>query len=191
MGRYSQGLLTYSLLKAIKQQPEILNNGKYLDLSKWFNAAKESVVELSKESGARQEPQIITNTNFNVGIVDDEVIAKVVLPSEKPLFAASNFQNSDEAIADDDLELNRLINLQLSDMAARGSDSKIIYVTATNSPDAYSLSGRYKVTGKAVSVSVNIKQGKTIKQKIEVIGTVEKLEVLAAEIVNKATIMVR
>jgi WD40 repeat protein/uncharacterized caspase-like protein len=187
MGRYSQGLLTYSLLKAIKQQPDILNNGKYLDLSKWFNAAKESVVELSKESGARQEPQIVTNTNFNVGIVDDEVIAKVILPSEKPLFAASNFQNSDEAIADDDLELNRLINLQLSDMAARGTDSKIIYVTATNSPDAYLLSGRYKVTGKAITVSINVKQGKTIKQKIEVTGSTDKLNELAMEVVRKST----
>jgi WD40 repeat protein/uncharacterized caspase-like protein len=190
MGRYSQGLLTYSLLKAIKQQPEILNNGKYLDLSKWFNAAKESVVELSKESGARQEPQIVTNTNFNVGVVDDEVIAKIIMPSEKPLFAASNFQNSDEAIADDDLELNRLINLQLIDMATRGNDSKIIYVTATNSPEAYSLSGRYKVMGKIVTVYVNVKQGKTVKQKLEVKGSADNLNELAAEVVKKATAII-
>ncbi|MEO7983000.1 MAG: caspase family protein, partial [Bacteroidota bacterium] len=38
MGRYSQGLLTYSLLKAIKQQPDILEDGKYLNVSSWFNA---------------------------------------------------------------------------------------------------------------------------------------------------------
>ncbi|MFZ4771184.1 MAG: caspase family protein, partial [Ferruginibacter sp.] len=32
MGRYSQGLLTYSLLKAIKERPDILEAGKYLDV---------------------------------------------------------------------------------------------------------------------------------------------------------------
>ena len=80
IGRYSQGLLTYSLLKAIKLQPDILSNGKYLDVSRWFDAAKETVSEISKESGARQDPQIVSNTNFNIGVVDEEVIAKIVLP---------------------------------------------------------------------------------------------------------------
>ena len=47
--------------------------------------------EISKESGASQEPQIVSNTNFNIGIVDEEVMAKIVLPTEKPLFAVSNF----------------------------------------------------------------------------------------------------
>ena len=79
IGRYSQGLLTYSLLKAIKQQPDILADGKYLDVSRWFNAAEKTVTELTKETGSRQQPQVISNTNFNIGIVDEEVIAKIVL----------------------------------------------------------------------------------------------------------------
>ena len=186
MGRYAQGLLTYSLLKAIKQQPDILEDGKFLNISRWFNAAEKTVTELSKESGARQEPQIVTNTNFNIGIVDDDVISRIVLPQEKPLFAASNFQNSDEAVADDDLELSKMINLQLSDRAARGTESKIVYVTATNSPDAYSLSGRYLVKGDAVTVTVNIKQNKTIRSKFELSGTKNKLGELAAAIADKA-----
>lgn len=191
MGRYSQGLLTYSLLKAIKQRPDILEDGKYLNVSSWFNAAEKTVSEISKENGARQEPQIVTNTNFNIGMVDEEVMAKIVLPQEKPLFAASNFQNSDEAIADDDLELSKLINLQLSDIAARGTESKIVYVTATNSPDAYSLSGRYTIKGDAITVTVNIKQNKTIKSKFEVSGTKDKLSELAASIADKAAGMAK
>lgn len=50
MGRYSQGLLTYSLLKAIKQQPDILEDGKYLNIGRWFNAAEKTVSEISKET---------------------------------------------------------------------------------------------------------------------------------------------
>lgn len=191
MGRYSQGLLTYSLLKAIKERPDILEAGKYLDVSRWFVAAKETVSEIAKESGARQDPQIVSNTNFNIGIVDDEVMAKIVLPLEKPLFAASNFQNSDEAIADDDLELSKQINLQLNDLAARGTDSRIVYATATNSTDAYSLSGRYTVIGNAITVSVNIKQNKIIKSKFEISGTKDKLIEMAAAVAEKAAGLVK
>ena len=191
MGRYSQGLLTYSLLKAIKQQPDILEDGKYLNVSRWFNAAEKSVSELSKENGARQEPQVVTNTNFNIGIVDEEIIAKINLPQEKPLFAASNFQNSDEAVADDDLELSRMVNLQLNELATRGADSKIVYVTATNSPDAYSLSGRYTIIGNTITMMVNVKQSKVIKTKFEISGTKDKLGELVKAAVSKATEVVK
>lgn len=191
MGRYSQGLLTYSLLKAIKQQPDILADGKYLDVSRWFNAAEKTVTELTKETGARQQPQVISNTNFTIGIVDEEVMAKIVLPQEKPLFAASNFQNNDENIADDDLELSKLINLQLNDMASRGASSKIVYVTATNSPDAYSLTGRYTINNKVISVQVNLKQNKLIKARFELRGTSDKLNELAAAVALKAADLIK
>ncbi|HRF18547.1 MAG TPA: caspase family protein, partial [Chitinophagaceae bacterium] len=191
MGRYSQGLLTYSLLKAIKQQPDILADGKYLDVSRWFNAAEKTVTELTKETGARQQPQVISNTNFTIGIVDEEVMAKIVLPQEKPLFAASNFQNNDENIADDDLELSKLINLQLNDMASRGASSKIVYVTATNSPDAYSLTGRYTINNKVISVQVNLKQNKLIKARFELRGTSDKLNELAAAVALKAAELIK
>lgn len=191
MGRYSQGLLTYSLLKAIKQQPDILEDNKYLNVSRWFSAAERSVSEISKENGARQEPQIVTNTNFNIGIVDDSVIAAIKLPAEKPLFAASNFQNSNESIADDDLELSRLVNIQLSDLERRGGDNGIVYVTATNAPEAWTLSGRYAVNENAVTMTVNLKQNKTIKKKFEVNGTRDSLDKLAKLVAEKAAELVK
>ncbi|MEO7984598.1 MAG: hypothetical protein ABI688_10995, partial [Bacteroidota bacterium] len=152
--------------------------------------AEKTVSEISKENGARQEPQIVTNTNFNIGVVDADVMAKIVLPEEKPLFAASNFQNNDEKLADDDLDLSRLINLQI-DIASRGTASKIVYVTATNSPDAYSLSGRYTVNGNDIIVTVNIKQNKSVKAKFEQKGTKDKLVELAAAVAEKAAGMVK
>jgi WD40 repeat protein/uncharacterized caspase-like protein len=190
MGRFSQGLLTYSLLRAIKMQPDILEDGKFLNISRWFNAAEKSVTELSRESGARQEPQVVSNTNFNVGIVDNEVMAKIILPQEKPLFTASNFQNNDEAIADDDLDFSNTLNLKLGDMSARNAESKIIYATASTSPDAYSLTGRYTVKDNAITVSVNIKQNKIVKSKFTITGTKDKITEMAAEIINKATLFV-
>jgi WD40 repeat protein len=185
MGRYSQGLLTYSLLKAIKQQPDILSEGKYLDVSRWFNAAKETVSELSKESGDWQEPQIVTNTNFNIGIVDKEVMSKIILPEEKPLFAASNFQNSDEAADGDNLELSKFINLQLNEISSTGADNKIVYVGANNFSDALTLSGRYDVKGNEITVRISLKKNNETKYRFEVKGLKESLNGLAGSIVAK------
>ena len=185
MGRYSQGLLTYSLLKAIKQQPDILEDGKYLDISRWFNAAEKTVTEISKESGARQDPQIVTNTNFNIGIVDQEVMSQIVLPQEKPLFSGSNFQNAAEEIAADDLGLNKLTDQQLNELSARGANAAITYVAGSASPDAFTLSGRYTVTGNNISVKIFIRQKNEVKQKIDLTGTKDNLKELAVLIAAK------
>lgn len=191
MGRYSQGLLTYALLKAIKQQPDILEDGKYLSVSRWFEAAERTVTELARESGARQTPQIVSNTNFNIGLVDDEVMGKINLPQEKPLFTASNFQNSDEKIEIDDLDLSKLINMELNEIAARSVDSKVIYVMGTNSPDAYTLTGRYDVKQNEVTIRVSVRRLKEIKYRFELSGTRDQLQELAAAVVEKAAGMVK
>ena len=98
MGKYNQGALTYSLLKAIKEEPGILEDRKYLNISRWFNAAEKTVGELSRETGTRQQPQIVSTTNFNIGVVDEEVRNKIVLPFEKPMFTRSDFRNISSAL---------------------------------------------------------------------------------------------
>jgi len=190
-GSYSHGLLTYSLLKAIKEQPDILEEGKYLNLSRWFNAAEKMVTELSKENNARQDPQIITNTNFDIGLVDEDVIARIILGPERPKFGHSNFQNGDETIARDDLQLGNLIDLQLNELTKRGVDSKIQYDEDTKSGKAYSLSGRYRVNGNSIKVIVNIEQKNEVQSKFELSGTTDKLNELAASIAELAAGMVK
>jgi WD40 repeat protein/uncharacterized caspase-like protein len=188
MGKLSQGLLTYALLKAMKEQPDILDDNKLLNLSKWFIAAEKTVEDVVRESGNRQEPQLISTSTFNIGIVDDEVIASIVVPQQKALFTASNFQNNDEAIADDDIEFSKHVNQALFEVSSRGLDSKISYVTVTQSPDAYTLGGRYIITGNDVTVRVTLRQNKTIKYRFEVHGTKDHLSDLASEVVMQATV---
>jgi len=186
MGKYSQGLLTYALLKAIKEQPDILDDNKFLNVGKWFSAAEKTVTDLVRESGNRQEPQVVSTSNFNIGIVDQEVMSKIILPQEKILFSLSNFQNSDETIADDDLELSKAINLALSQISSRGNTSTISYVAITNSPDAHALSGRYEVKGEDIIVRVNIRKNKDIKYRFEITGQKTNLIDLSEAIVKKA-----
>jgi WD40 repeat protein/uncharacterized caspase-like protein len=187
MGRYSQGLLTYALLKAIKEQPGILEDDKYLNVSRWFNAAEIVVSELVRETGNRQEPQLVSTANFNIGIVDADVIAGIILPAEKPLFTASNFQNNDESIADDDIELSKNINQVLFSIASRGAESKISYITVTQSPDAYTLSGRYEIKGDVVTVKASIKQNKQTKHRFEITGSSINIRKIAEDVVTKAS----
>ena len=184
--RYSQGLLTYALLKAIKQQPDILEDKKYLNISRWFDAAEKTVTEAVRETGNQREPQLVSTTNFNIGIVDDDVISKINLPQEKPLFTSSNFINKDESILDDNLDLKSKINDQLSGISARGKNNPILFVENTKSNDAYSLTGNYLVTGDNVTCNVNVRYAKETKLSFEVKGTKNALDKLADEIVAKA-----
>jgi WD40 repeat protein/uncharacterized caspase-like protein len=192
MGRYSQGLLTYSLLRAIKLQPDILEQGKYLDVSRWFGAAEKTVSEISKSIGERQDPQRVASNNFNLGVVDEEVLRKIILPQEKPLFGPVNLQNADEAISSDDLELGKLLHNVMTDISARGEDGAILFDKKYESEEVWTVGGRYEIQNSIIKVRINIKQGKqTPKHRFELTGSIDKLKELAEEIVRKAIVTVR
>lgn len=190
IGTYGQGLLTYSLLKAIKQQPAILEENKFLNVSNWFREAENTVGEIAKEVGAIQQPQIVSNNNFNIGVVDEEVMSGITLLKEKPMFTTSIFMNSDPSVADDDLNMSKLINLRLSEMAAMGKNSKIVYTNSTLSTNGYSLTGLYIVTGDNISITINFKNNNVVKSKFELSGSKVKLDELVNTIAEKATLFV-
>ena len=85
----------------------------------------------------------------------------------------------------DDLELGKEIDLTLNLISSRSADGEISFVADTNAPDAWTLSGRYEVAGDHISVSVNIKQNKAIKNKFTVIGS--NIKLLAENIVQQAS----
>ena len=182
MGRYSQGLLTYSLLKAIKQQPDILESGKYLDVSNWLNAAKKTVTALADESGSRQEPQLNANNNFNIGLVDEEVRSKIVLADAKPLFARSNFQNTDTKT--DNLKLRSAIDKQLMNISGANA-SPITYSADYEGTDAYSLTGDYKIADGNVTITVLITKGGTEVYRYEIKGKEADTESITTSITSK------
>jgi WD40 repeat protein len=187
MGRYSQGLLTYSLLRAIKLQPDILEQGKYLDVSRWFGAAEKTVSDISKSIGQRQDPQRVASNNFNLGVVDEDVLRKIILPQEKPLFGPVNLQNADEAISSDDLELGKLLQYELTDISSRGEEGSIMFDEKLKSEEVWTLSGRYEITNNKILAKINIKQGKqTPKYRFEVNGSKDNLKELSKAIVSKA-----
>ena len=78
----------------------------------------------------------MSNTNFNIGIVDAEVMATIALPQEKSLFTASLFINSDKSISDDDLELSKRIDQRLRDIGTGAADAPIVFAAAAQSAEA-------------------------------------------------------
>lgn len=185
MGRYSQGLLTYSLLKAIKEQTDILEDKKFLNVSKWFGAAEKTVETIAAQNGNQQQPQLVSTTNFNIGIVDDEVRSKINMPNEKPFFGRSDFRNSEVRI--DNLKLRSLVDKQLGDISARGAETPIVYQPDYEGEDVFALNGDYIVKGNDIVVKVIITQGGTqIKTSFEVKGTNDKLIDLATAIANQS-----
>jgi WD40 repeat protein/uncharacterized caspase-like protein len=189
MGRYNQGVLTYSLLKSIKEDPTIVDNHQFLNLSQWFEATEKIVEEIATASGARQSPQIVRTTNFPIGIVDDDVRSKIILPHEKPMFSNCNFQ--DEDLMTDNLGLNKLLDAELSDLSARSADSPITFYPGSTSNEAYQLSGRYTVAGNDVSLKIVVRHKNEIKQRLELKGKKDQMTALAKQVVEEALKLIR
>ncbi len=185
-GVYSHGYLTYSLLKAIKLQPDILQEGKFLDVGRWLDAAGESVSEMAKGDGSKQQPQIVSSTNFTIGVVDEEITGSINLSETKALFTSGIFFNSNEDIADDDLGLRKLADKQLETLSRAEAGNKIFFLPSTNSTDAWSLTGSYTVKENSITIKVKLKQAASVKQQFELNGTKDKLNDLVHSIIDKA-----
>lgn len=191
MSKYAQGLLTYSLLKAIKLQPDILMDGKWLDLGRWFSAAERTVSDETRFQEARQRPQMISNTNFTIGMVDDEVKSKIILPEEKPIFTNSNLQNKDEEIAIDDLGLNRMIDQRLAVLSEMEKGLSLHFAPNYSDPGAYAIGGRYEAKENIIIARLNIRKGNLVKHRFEVSGRRDKLDELVNSICIKISELVK
>jgi WD40 repeat protein/uncharacterized caspase-like protein len=183
--RYAMGLLTYALLKAIKEKADILENGKYLSVTRWFAAADEVARELLKELGAiRQDPQIISAGNFRIGLVDKKLKDAIRLPGGKILLAKSNFQN--QATLDDNRDLQKTID-SLFVAYSKDPQSILFYDKANEGREVYKLSGIYQLTGRELSMKVAFAKGDQSKE-VFTLTWPEADKVKLAEFVVKKTI---
>lgn len=174
--KYAHGLLTYSLLKTIKEQPDILIND-LLNIRRWFEAVKDTVTELARAIGKSQTPQIWSPNNFNIGKVDAEVLSKIILAEERPMFSRPKFLNNE---GDDDLELSEKIakNLLVRD--------------DIESANIYSLSGFYSKEGDTIAVKVNFKHKKQwIKFEKSGTNIDDVAAAIAEEAIKKARVSIK
>jgi WD40 repeat protein len=185
--KYSHGYLTYSLLKVIKQQPDILEDGKNLNISRWFNAAGKTVNAIAKEELNDQKTQIFSVTDFNIGEVDSAVIANISLKEEKPLFTASNFYSTDTITTGDDLGITSAVNKALQEVSSKGKESKIVFAMTSPAGNTYNLNGSYKLKDGELKIEVRIKKGRDKICEFDIKGLATNLDELIKEMVDRST----
>jgi len=183
--RYAQGLLTYSLLLGMRGAA--LRENGFVDVSKWFDYATDEVPELAKDIGGIQRPSIaipLGGSSFDIGQIGDEDKARIPLASVRPLFLQCNFQ--DEVRPIDHLKLMAHVNDALREASAREHNATLVYVEASELPDAYLLAGRYRVEDGNVNARVSVFKGEEEAGSFTVEGNTSNLVQLAARIVAEA-----
>jgi len=187
--RYGQGVLTYSLLEGIKGAA--LDEGKLVEVNSLFRHANLRVPDLAKGIGGIQEPRIISPPErkpFYIGQMNETDKQNIHLSEPKPLFLMTNFQ--DEEMMKDVLGLGKIVDEALRDISFRGTEAPLIFLDTRDFPDAYSLSGRYSVSGNEITLKVNLFKGSEKKQTLTFTREKDKLETFGNEILNKISALI-
>jgi WD40 repeat protein len=179
--QYGQGLLTYSLLQGMSGLA--LKENKYVDVNTLFQYSCDQVPLLAQGIGGVQKPILASpgGASFDIGIVQPGAIS--VAP-EKPVFIRNMFQ--EETSFDDVLGLTDALEALFQRITAKGARAEVIFVDVKEYGAAYSMKGRYTITGDAVEVRVRVFKGKTpVGKEFKVNGSKDAVEELAEGIFRK------
>jgi len=138
LDQLSQGLLTYCLLKTLKEG-DVTDEERFLNVNKWFNETEDLLSEIITKYGVEQNAQPFGSGNIVVGELTEEIISSIHLKKERPLITQVSFQNDKFQKA---TILNNLISNTLRDITDRGKESDIIF---KKSKYGYSLGGAYAI----------------------------------------------
>lgn len=155
---FGQGLLTYSLLMGIKGAA--LRDKQYLDVMGLFQYSVDVVPQLAQNIGGIQKPELrvpYAAESFDIGILDEEINRKIILPTPKPVFIRSVFQ--DEDTFGDPLGLSDQLDEMLKSSPDNSEKTTIIFIDATKYSDGFALRGRYKKTGDLYEVTFKLLKG--------------------------------
>ncbi len=161
--QYGQGLLTYSVLQAMKGAA--LRENKFIDVDLILNHARESVPELAKGVGGIQTPQLLIpkGGSFDIGYLNEGDKEKIPLAEAKKVFVRSAFFNTVEM--EDNLELSILVNNELSAVSSRGGESKLVFFDAAKYPNACKITGGYTQENGLIKLDMKIRCGASVSEK--------------------------
>jgi uncharacterized caspase-like protein len=155
---YGHGLLTASLLKAIKSQP--LGSDASPDavlVDRLFQFARDETPRMAEKLGSRQTPTVIGGDSFPLGFLTSDLRKQIPASDPAPVFVRPALLNPDEG--GDTLKLSEAIADALSEMtfAARGAGSNApfaVFSDRSQLPEAYKLQGSYTVKGDSVTLKL-------------------------------------
>jgi WD40 repeat protein len=160
--RYGQGLLTYTILQAMKGAA--LREDKYIDVNTLLNYSREEVPKLAAGVGGIQQPQLLIpkGGSFDIGIIQEKDKSKIILSNPKPMFVRSNFIDTDQL--EDVLGLSKAMDEALSATAGKGAESSFIFIDTREYPEGCRISGTYTQKGGKINLKYKIKCGEKVEE---------------------------
>ncbi len=167
-----------------------LTEDKRVDVMTLFQYSRDKVPELAKGIGGIQTPVLafpVGGASFDIGIVNAGV--KIPIAQVKPVFIRNNFTNDDTFT--DDLKLTKTLENYFREITARGAEAELIYVDVSEYENAYSIKGRYTVTGEAVQLRGRLFNGEAVQGEFQVAGAKSDIPGLVEKIVERVEGMIK
>jgi hypothetical protein len=173
-----QGVLTYHLLQAVKQQ----KGDSLLIIKNWFDEAISMLESYCINNNQRQEPQSFGDGRFYIGIINQQVRGSIVISEPKVKVGTCIFTDpsGDAEIIYPGLE--KQINKIFSTSAGRGN-----WVNSKSDDNAYHVVGTYLLSGKKLIFRYRIYYGNTqIGESITLILPSKQKETELVEILTES-----
>lgn len=179
--KYAQGLLTYSLLMGMKGGA--VKEDGLVDVNRLFRFSEDEVPKLASNIGGIQQPKIFGSASFDIGLVAGEDKKLIPLSNAKPLILQSRFQDANRFI--DHLGIEKKVNELLIQLSYGNRDAKMVFVDASEFPDAYSIVGQYSINNNSINLNVKIFKGQEEKKGFNMTGDVNKIDNFVKKVIEE------
>jgi hypothetical protein len=188
---YGQGLLTYSILKAMKGDKLRTDGGEeYVDVAMLCEYAVDQVPKLAEGIGGIQKPFYKNAGNgdqrsFDIGRMNSEDKNAILISDPKPVFMPAKFVNTD--IMGREINIDAKINAVLREISAKGKTSEVIFTEGIGYPNSFQIKGNYSIDNNKLDVKFAIaKGGSIIGSQLSANGKVDELDSVITEIIEKS-----
>jgi WD40 repeat protein/uncharacterized caspase-like protein len=177
--QYEHGLLTYSLLKTMLNEPNSLDKDNQLQLEDWLRETEKMVATLRND----QSTQKFVPLNYTIGKIDDEVRGLVLLHEVPMLFLESVININ---LGSDDLHLGNHLRNLMNGISSRGLEQKVI-ISEKLSSTSDLIRVLYTINKNEISCSVILLKNEIILKKLEIKGenSNEGIKTLSEKIITE------
>ncbi len=184
--RFGQGLLTYSLLEGL-QGPAVEGDGT-VRVQRWLEQAARRVPELAREIRGIQQP-VLSNrrdaVSFPIGRLTEEDRKRIPVARLRHVLVRPRFNQVGERI--DPLRLEERVAEQLREAETRGTTAAAVFWDVADAPDAYQITGEYRITGDSVTVDLQLyRDGKRQGDPFRITGKSGAIDALTVELLRAA-----
>jgi hypothetical protein len=157
--KLEHGLLTYSLLRVLKQNNAIYENESYVNMTKWFYETSRDLSKLTEEYKLNQEATPSGTGDFQLLKITKELRQRIKLAEEKQILFFESVENEKEELPDPELKRRLEKKMEINALFRAG-----FYKTDKYDEQGVLVKIKYSLKGKKIQCRILIFQ-KSEKQK--------------------------